>query len=465
MFESLTEKLQVVFRRLRQKGVLTDQDVADALREVRLALLEADVNLKVAKDFIARVRERAIGGEILEGLNAPQQVIKIVSEELTSLLGGDQSPLRFASRPPTVIMLCGLQGAGKTTHAGKLATLLRKQGRNPLLVAADIYRPAAIKQLQVVGEHAKTPVFSLGDGVDPVEIARQSIVSAYAGGHDVVIIDTAGRLQIDEPLMEELRRIKRAVTPQETLLVVDGMTGQESVNVAQSFNTALDIDGFIMTKLDGDTRGGAALSIKSITGKPIKFIGLGEKLDTLEVFHPDRMASRILGMGDVMTFIEKAEAALDEKQAREVEQKLRLNTFGLDDYLEQMRQMRKMGSLQQILSMVPGMGGLANHDLGDTEKSQRRVEAIICSMTPQERREPGIINGSRRRRIAAGSGTTVQEVNQLLSNFEQTRRMVRGMATGDFGAGPGMAATGRHAGSNKKSKRKQGTFKFPFGRG
>jgi len=465
MFESLADKLQGVFKRLRNKGALTEQDVTEALREVRLVLLEADVNLKVAKEFTTRVKERAVGGAILEGLNAPQQVVKIVDEELTALLGGAQAPLTFAARPPTVFMLCGLQGAGKTTHAGKLAVLLRKQGRNPLLVAGDVYRPAAIKQLQVVGEHVKSPVFSLGDKADPVEIARAGVAHATSSGHDVVIIDTAGRLQIDEPLMDELRRIRQTVQPQEVLLVVDSMTGQEAVNVAQAFNEALEIDGFILTKLDGDTRGGAALSIKSVTGKPIKFVGTGEKMDALEVFHPDRMASRILGMGDVLTLIERAEAAVDEKKALEFEKKLRQNKFGFDDYLDQMRQMRSMGPLDQILGMLPGFGGAAGKIQVD-DKQMGRSEAIILSMTPHERREPGIINGSRRRRIAAGSGTTIQEVNQLLSKFEDARKMVRGLAGGQMPGIPGATGFGgKHSGSNKKNKRKHGQgFKFPFGR-
>jgi signal recognition particle subunit SRP54 len=469
MFESLADKLQGVFKRLRNKGALTEQDVTDALREVRLVLLEADVNLKVAKDFTARVKERAVGGEILEGLNAPQQVVKIVDEELTDLLGGSQAPLTFSARPPTVYMLCGLQGAGKTTHAGKLAAQLRKQGRNPMLVAADVYRPAAIKQLQVVGEHVKTPVFTLENNTDPVEIARSGVAAAAQSGNDVVIIDTAGRLQIDEPLMDELRQIKSTVEPQEILLVVDAMTGQQAVNVAQAFDEVLNIDGFILTKLDGDTRGGAALSIKSITGKPIKFVGVGEKMEALEVFHPDRMASRILGMGDVLTLIEKAEAALDEKKALEFEKKLRQNKFDFDDYLDQMRQMRKMGPLDQILGMIPGLGGNVGKmpGLQIDEKQLAHVEAIICSMTAHERREPGIINGSRRRRIAAGSGTSIQEVNKLLNQFEQMRKMMRGFAGGEMPGMPGMPGFGgKHSGSNKKHKRKHGSsFKFPFGRG
>ncbi len=467
MFESLSDKLQGVFSRLRSKGALTEQDVNEALREVRVVLLEADVNFKVAKDFIATVKERAVGENILEGLNPAQQVIKIVNEELTALLGGEQVGLTFAARPPTVIMLAGLQGAGKTTHAGKLATLLRKQGRNPMLVAADIYRPAAIKQLQVVGEQVKTPVFTLGDKVDPAEIARQGVAQAVQDGHDVVILDTAGRLQIDESLMDELRRVKAVVSPQEILLVVDAMTGQEAVHVAQGFNSALDVTGFILTKLDGDTRGGAALSIKTVVGKPIKFIGVGEKMDALEVYYPDRMASRILGMGDVLTLIERAEAAIDQKKAEELEKKLRANKFDFEDYLEQMRQMRKMGPLQDILKMIPGMGGLK--DLQIDEKALSHIEAMICSMTQAERREPAMINGSRRRRIAAGSGTNIQDVNRLLTQFEQMKKMMRGLTGGPNGAMPSLPGMGgrpgKHAGSNKKNKRKPPPgFKFPFGR-
>ncbi len=476
MFESLSDKLQGVFSRLRGKGPLNEQDVTEALREVRLALLEADVNLRVVKDFIGRIRERAVGVEVLEGLNPAQQVVKIVDEELTALLGGEQAPLTFSVKPPTVIMLCGLQGAGKTTHAGKLAAMLRKQGRNPLLVAADIYRPAAIKQLQVVGEQVKAPVFTLGDKADPAQIAREGVAEAVRSGNDVVILDTAGRLQIDTGLMDELRRVKAAVAPQEILLVVDAMTGQEAVNVAQGFHAALDITGVILTKLDGDARGGAALSVKGIVGRPIKFVGVGEKMDALEVFHPDRMASRILGMGDVLSLIEKAESALDEKQALEFEKKLRANKFDFEDYLEQMRQVRKLGPLDQILGLIPGlsgaMGKLQPAEMEMGEKQLRRVEAMICSMTKVERRDPNLINGSRRRRIAAGSGTTVQDVNRLLTQFEQMKKMMRGMTQG--GGMPGMPGgmpavsgrTSKHAGSHKANKRKPPpTFKLPFGRG
>ena len=470
MFDSLADKLQDVFKRLRNKGPLTESDVADAMREVRLGLLEADVNFKVVKDFVARVKERAVGVEVLEGLHPAQQVIKIVDEELTGLLGGEMAPLTFSPRPPTVIMLCGLQGAGKTTHAGKLSLLLRKQGRKPFLVAADVYRPAAIKQLQVVGEQVKTPVFTL-DGADPVKIAREGVAEAARTGHDVVILDTAGRLQIDQALMGELQRIQSEVSPHEVLLVVDAMTGQEAVNVAQGFNEALNVTGFILTKLDGDTRGGAALSIKSVAGRPIKFIGVGEKMDALEVFHPDRMASRILGMGDVLTLIERAESALDQKKAEEFEKKLRANKFDFEDYLDQMRQMRKMGPLDQILKMIPGMGGGALKGLDIDESHLGRIEAMILSMTPFERREPGLINGSRRRRIANGSGTTIQDVNRLLTQFEQMKKMMRGltgMGGGAMPALPGMpGGGGKHSGSNKSSKNKRKPppgFKLPFGR-
>ncbi|BDI32403.1 signal recognition particle protein [Capsulimonas corticalis] len=472
MFESLTDKLQGVFKRLRGKSSLSEQDVNDAMREVRLVLLEADVNFKVVKDFTARVRERAVGEQILEGLNAPQQVVKIVSEELTALLGGEQAPLTFSHQSPTVIMLCGLQGAGKTTHAGKLAAMLRKQGRNPMLVAGDIYRPAAIKQLEVVGEQVKTPVFTMGDQTDPAEIAKAAVDKAQRYGNDVVIVDTAGRLQIDEALMDELRRVKAAVRPHEILLVVDAMTGQEAVNVAKGFNDALEIDGVILTKLDGDARGGAALSVKTVVGKPIKFVGVGEKMDALEIFYPDRMVSRILGMGDVMTLIERAEAAIDQKQAAEFEKKLRANKFDFEDYLEQMQQVRKLGPLDQILDMIPGLSGKVPKMPGaseESEKQMKRVEAIICSMTVQERREPTIINGSRRRRIAAGSGASIQDVNRVLTQFEQMKTMMRGFSGKGLGAMPGMPGmpgqSGKHAGSNKKSKRKSNSpFKFPFGR-
>jgi len=472
MFESLSDKLQDVFKRLRTKGPLTEADVAEAMREVRLGLLEADVNFKVVKDFTARVRERAVGVEVLEGLHPAQQVIKIVDEELTGLLGGEQSPLLSAPKAPTVIMLCGLQGAGKTTHAGKLARMLKKQGRNPMLVAGDIYRPAAIKQLQVVGESVQTPVFTL-DGAKPEQIAREGVAEATRKGYDVVILDTAGRLQIDEALMQELERVKAQAAPTEILLVVDAMTGQEAVNVAQGFNERLGVTGFILTKLDGDTRGGAALSIKGVTGLPIKFVGVGEKMDALEIFYPDRMASRILGMGDVLTLIERAEEAIDQKKAAELEKKFRANKFDFEDYLDQMRQMRKLGPLDQILKLIPGLGGseaLKNMPQID-ESHLAQIEGMILSMTPGERREPGTINGSRRRRIAAGSGRTVQDVNRLLTQFEQMKKMMRGLTNMEGGGMPPSLAGigGRHSGSNKNSSKKNKrkpppNFKLPFGR-
>lgn len=433
MFESLSEKLQSVFKKLKGKGTLSEQDVNDALREVRLVLLEADVNYKVVKDFIARVKERAVGQEILESLSPAQHVIKVVNEELTALLGGGDSEFKFSPRPPTIIMLAGLQGSGKTTTAAKLANLMKKQGRRPLLVAADVYRPAAIKQLQVLGGQLQVPVFSLGERQDPVAIAKAAVSSASSGGHDVVILDTAGRLHIDEELMGELSRIKAEVSPHQILLVIDAMTGQDAVNVAGQFNSLLEVDGFVVTKLDSDARGGAALSIKAVTGKPIKFAGVGEKMDALEEFHPERMASRILGMGDVLSLIEKAEAAMDQKTAEELERKLRENKFDFNDYLEQLQQMRKMGPLDQLINMIPGMNAkqLAGVEIDESQLS--RVEAIIRSMTNDERRRPEIVNGSRRRRIAAGSGTSVQEVNRLINQFEQMRKMMRGIAEMEAG--------------------------------
>jgi signal recognition particle subunit SRP54 len=429
MFESLSDKLQNVFKRLRGKGSLTEADVAEALREVRLALLEADVNFRVVKDFIGRVKERAVGRDVLESLTPAQMVVKIVDEELTAILGGEEARINFAPRPPTVIMMVGLQGSGKTTHCAKLANLLRKQGRRPLLAACDIYRPGAIKQLQVVGEQVQTPVFTLGDKQDPVGIARAAVQHAAENGHDVVIVDTAGRLHIDEPMMEEVARIQAALQPQEILLVLDAMTGQDAVTVATEFTGRLGVTGFILTKLDGDTRGGAAISIRAVAGQPIKFVGVGEKPEAIEPFHPDRMASRILGMGDVLSLIEKAEAVIDEKRAMELERKLRTNHFDLEDYLEQIQQMRKMGPLEQILNAIPGFSALqSKQKLEIDEKQFNRVQAIIQSMTREERHDPAIINGSRRRRIAAGSGTTVQEVNRLLNQFGQMRKMLHGIA-------------------------------------
>ncbi len=445
VFESLADKLQQTFKKLRGRGKLSESDVSEALREVRMALLEADVNFKVAKEFVARVKERAVGQEVLGSLTPAQHVIKIVNDELTELLGGTQSRITISSRPPTVIMLVGLQGAGKTTTAGKLANLLRKQNKKPLLVAGDIYRPAAIKQLQVLGEQLDLPVFTLGDKESPVTIAEKAIQHANAYARDVVIIDTAGRLHINEELMDELKSIKKTVKPHEILLVVDAMTGQDAVNVAESFNEALGIDGVILTKLDGDARGGAALSIKSVTGRPIKFAGMGEKLDALETFHPDRMASRILGMGDVLSLIEKAQTSINLEQAQEMEKKLRKDSFTLDDFLDQLQQVRKLGPLDQILGMLPGMGNLKKlQGLEFDEKELKRVEAVIQSMTKKERRDPSIINGSRRKRIASGSGTKVQDVNRLLKQFVEARKMMKKFQ------------------EMQKSGKKPGGFKLPF---
>jgi len=431
IFESLSERLQETFKKLRGHGKLTEDDVNEAMREVRMALLEADVNFKVVKDFIKTVKERAVGQEILETLTPAQVVVKIVDEELTNLMGGTQSRINMSPNPPTVIMMVGLQGAGKTTSAGKLGLSLKKQGKRPLLVAADIYRPAAIKQLQVVGEQLGLPVFTMPQGTDAVTIAKEALPYSQSHANDVVIIDTAGRLQIDEKLMQELRDIKDGVHPHEILLVVDAMTGQESVNVAQSFNDSLGVDGVVMTKLDGDARGGAALSIKAVTGCPIKFVGMGEKLEALEPFHPDRMASRILGMGDVLSLVEKAQATFDMEEAKKMEKKMRKDEFTLDDFLNQMQQVKKLGSLDSILGMLPGMGGLKKQlegqDIDLNGKEIRRIEAIIKSMTPKERADISIINGSRRKRIALGSGTRVQDVNRLLKQFAEMKKMMKKM--------------------------------------
>lgn len=429
IFEGLADKLQQTFKKLRSHGKLTENDVNEAMREVRMALLEADVNFKVVKDFIAKVKERAIGQEVLDTLTPAQVVIKIVNDELTALMGGTQSRVNISSRPPTVIMMVGLQGAGKTTTAGKLALSMKKQGKRPLMVAADIYRPAAIKQLQVLGSQLDIPVFAAPAGTSPVKIAEQAIAQANSRANDIVIIDTAGRLHINEELMQELKSIKHEVKPHEILLVVDAMTGQDAVNVAESFNADLGLDGVVLTKLDGDARGGAALSIKAVTGCPIKFVGIGEKLEALETFHPDRMASRILGMGDVLTLIEKAQTSFDMDQAKAMEKKLRKDDFTLDDFLEQMQQMRKLGSMEQILNMIPGMGGLKKK-LGDVEfdeKELKHIEAIIYSMTKKERSDINIINGSRRKRIALGSGTRVQDVNKLLKQFAEAKKMMKKM--------------------------------------
>ena len=447
MFESLGEKLNNAFKKFRSKGKLTEADVKVGMREIKLALLEADVNFKVVREFIKIVSERAVGSEVLESLLPAQQIVKIVNEELTRLMGGSQSKLTISPKPPTVIMMVGLQGAGKTTHAGKLAGLYKKQGKKPLLVAGDVYRPAAIKQLQVVGEKLDIPVFTMGDKVSPVQIAKEGVAHAIQKGYDMVFIDTAGRLQIDELLMEELQNIKAEVNPAEILLTVDSMIGQESVNVAETFNNLLDITGVILTKLDGDTRGGAALSIRYVTGKPIKFVGTGEKLDTIEPFHPDRMASRILGMGDVLTLIDKAQAAYDEKQAAELEQKMRQQTFTLDDYLEQLGQIKNMGDLDQLVGMMPGVNRAALKDAKLDEKHLAHTEAIIHAMTRRERERPDIINASRKKRIAAGSGTSVEEVNRVLRQFDQMMKMMKQFT---------------EMGKTKKGKKMLGRMKMPF---
>lgn len=444
-FEGLAERLQGTMQKIRGKGKVTESDVKEMMREVRLALLEADVNFKVVKDFVKKVSERAVGQDVLKSLTPGQQVIKIVQEELTNLMGGSQSKIAVAKRPPTVIMMVGLQGAGKTTTSGKLANLLRKKyNRTPLLVAADIYRPAAIKQLETLGKQLGMPVFSLGDKISPVEIARQAIEKAKEEHHDTVIIDTAGRLHIDSELMNELKEIKELAHPDEIFLVVDAMTGQDAVNVAQSFNDQLGITGVILTKLDGDTRGGAALSIRAVTEKPIKFAGMGEKMDALEPFHPERMASRILGMGDILSLIEKAQETVDEEKARALEKKMRDQSFTLEDFLEQLGQVRKMGPLGDILKMIPGANRMKGMDnLQIDEKQIAHVEAIIQSMTKQEKIRPDIINASRKKRIAKGSGRPVQEVNRLLKQFEEMKKMMKQLQ-----------------GMNQKGRKKG--FKFPF---
>ena len=422
-FEGLSERLENAFKNLRSKGSLTESDVRSAMREVRMALLEADVNYKVAKDFTNTVTEKAIGEKVMESLTPSQMVIKIVREELVSLMGGTKSRLAYASHPPTIVLLCGLQGSGKTTHCAKLALMLKKEDHRPLLVACDIYRPAAIKQLQVVGEQVGVPVFEMGQ-TNPVEIAEKAVALAKERGYDYVILDTAGRLHVDEELMNELKAVKSEVKPHEILLVVDAMTGQDAVNVATAFDEALGIDGLILTKLDGDTRGGAALSARAVTGKPIKFVGTGEKLENLDVFHPDRMASRILGMGDVLSLIEKAETAIDEKKAAELEKKLMQNKFDLNDLLDQFEQIRKMGSIQEMLSMLPGIGNKAK-DIEVDERQFDRTKAIILSMTEKERVNPDIINPSRKKRIAAGCGQSVEDVNKLLNQFKQMQKIFK----------------------------------------
>lgn len=422
-FDSLSEKLNHVFSKMREKGKLTDLEIKQAMREIRIALLEADVNFQVVRDFINKVSEKALGEDILKGLNSTQQVIKIVNDELIALMGSTHSKLAVADRPPTIIMMCGLQGAGKTTMCGKLAGMLKKQNKKVMLAACDVYRPAAIKQLQVVGGKVNVPVFEEGQ-INPVKIAKDALDEAKRQGADVLIIDTAGRLHIDEQLMEELQKIKAEVRPDEILLVVDSMTGQDAVNVAETFNQKLDITGVIITKLDGDTRGGAALSIKAVTGKPIKFVGSGEKMEDIEPFYPDRMASRILGMGDVLTLIEKAQEAFSEEEALKLQKKMKTNSFTLQDYLNQLESVKKMGGIGKLMSMVPGLGGKVNEDDIDESKIIK-TKAIILSMTPEERNNPDIIKASRRKRIAAGSGTSIQDVNQLLKQFDMSKEMMR----------------------------------------
>ena len=474
MFESLSDKLQkALFSRMRNSGKVTEANVSEAMREVRLALLEADVNLKVVKDFVAKVKEKAIGVEVLESLQPWQQVIDIVNKELIELLGGEQVGISMAPVAPTIIMLCGLQGAGKTTLTGKMAAWYKKQGRNPLMVACDIYRPAAVKQLQVLGEQIKVPVFTLPpeDKKAPPTIAMRALEEAKQNGNDIVILDTAGRLAIDKELMDELGQMKARVQPHEILLVVDAMVGQDAVNFADEFNSKLDITGFVMTKMDGDTRGGAALSIRSVTGVPIKFMSVGEKLDALELFYPDRLASRILGMGDILTLIEKAQENIDEKKAEEMEAKLRESRFDLNDFLDQLEQMNKLGPMENILKMLPGMNSEMLDQFNSTEaqKMLARKKAIVQSMTPQERGNPAMLNGPRRRRIAQGCGMKVQDVNQFLNEFEQMRKMIRmmmgQMPGGKGGPGKGLPGKGgpgglprRPIGPGPKMPR------FPFGR-
>lgn len=444
VFEGLSNKLQDALGKLKGKGKLSEKDVDLAMREVRLALLEADVNFKVVKNFIKKVKERAIGSEVMESLTPGQHVIKIVNEELTTLMGEKEAKLEFSSTPPTVILMCGLQGAGKTTTSGKLALNLKKENKRPLLVACDVYRPAAIKQLQVVGDKVDVPVFTMGNKNDPVDIAKAAVEHGKKNGNDVIIIDTAGRLHIDENLMTEIKNIHAAVNPKEVLLVLDAMTGQDAVNVASAFNENLSVSGVVLTKLDGDARGGAALSIRAVTGSPIKFVGMGEKLSELEPFHPDRMSSRILGMGDVLSLIEKAQSSIDEKKAYELEQKIRNAQFTFDDFLDQLEQMKNLGPLDEILGMMPGVNSKALKGLNVDEKEIGRIEAIIKSMTKQERETPEIINSSRRKRIALGSGTNVQDVNKLLKQFKETKKMMK-----------------RFSDMSKPSKKK-GKFGLPF---
>ena len=442
-FEGLTEKISAAFKKLRGKGRLKESDVKEAMREIRMALLEADVSYKVVKDFTKSVTERCVGADVLEALSPAQMIIKIVDEELTKLMGSDAKHITINPNGPTVVMLVGLQGAGKTTNGSKLAGLMKRQGKNPLLVACDIYRPAAIQQLKVCGEKLGIPVFEKGQ-TDPVQIAKEAVTYARQHGHDMVFLDTAGRLHVDEALMEELKNIKGTVKPSEIMLVVDAMTGQDAVNAAQSFNEWLDIDSVMLSKLDGDARGGAALSVRAITGKPIKFSGIGEKLEDIEAFHPDRMASRILGMGDMLSLIEKAEKAFDAKQAEKLEERLKSNKFTLQDFYDQMVQLKSMGSMQDILAQLPGGAGLKNVQMD--EKAMSRTEAIILSMTPKERENPGIIGASRKKRIAAGSGVKVEDVNRLLKSFDQMKAMMKQFS------GPG---------AGKKMKRMRGMGGFP----
>ena len=445
-FDGLSDKLQGVIKKLKGRGKISETELKEVLREVRIALLEADVNFKVVKDFVKNVNEKALGQEVLESLTPGQMIIKIVNDELTDLMGGTVSKLDLSGRTPFVIMMVGLQGSGTTTSSGKLANHLRKQGRRPLLVACDVYRPAAVKQLEVLGKQLDLPVFNLGTEISPVEISEKAVAHAKEYGNDIVIIDTAGRLHIDEALMDELKNIKEKVVPKEILLVVDSMTGQDAVNVAENFNELLDITGVVLTKLDGDTRGGAALSVKSVTGKPVKFAGMGEKMDALEPFHPDRMASRILGMGDMLTLIEKAQTTFDQDKAREMEKKMMKAEFTLEDFLYQMEQMKNMGPLDQMMEMIPGMNKAKMGDMQVNEKEMAKTQAIIRSMTPGERRNPSIINGSRRKRIAAGSGTRVQDINKLIKQFSDAQKMMKQLS-GQM---------------NKAKKSGKSKIKFPF---
>jgi signal recognition particle subunit SRP54 len=454
MFQGLTEKLTAAFKSFRGKGKVTEKDVKAGMREIKLALLEADVNYKVVKDFINSITDRAVGAEVLESLVPSQQIVKIVNEELTALMGTSHAKLAVSPKPPTIIMMCGLQGAGKTTHCGKLAGLLKKDGKRPLLVACDVYRPAAIKQLEVVGAQVGVPVFKIEGNNSPVAIAAAGVEYAQKNDLNTVFIDTAGRLEIDEILMKELRDIKDSVHPHEILLVVDAMLGQDAVNVAETFNNQLDITGVILTKLDGDTRGGAALSVRYVTQKPIKYVGVGEKLDAIEPFYPDRMASRILGMGDVLSFIEKAEQQYDAKKAAELEEKIRASEFTLDDFMEQFMQIKNMGSMEQIMGMLPGMNTAAMKDVKFDERAIDRTEAIIKSMTPLERRKPNIIDMSRKKRIAQGSGNSIDDVNRLLKQFEQIKKLMKQMTGGNMGAMQGMmSGFGKNKGKGKNKRR------------